>query len=82
MIAPFWFRMVQNLKKWLYKGHTSQRLNAFKYFLLVLAQGFLVAYMVTHVSAYKKLYYTFKTLGTTLKLYWDIVIDWGLLHGS
>lgn len=79
---PFWFRMCQNLKKWLWKGHGVQKWNVLKYFILICAQVSIIIYMQTHIKAFKYLYFVLKTAGTFFKIYWDFIIDWGLFSGT
>lgn len=35
-----------------------------------------------HPKFFKYMYYTFKSIGTTYKLFWDFYFDWGLFRGT
>lgn len=76
------FRFNQNLKKWLYYGHTIQGWNALKYLFLMLGPISYIIYNETGITPFKYGYFTFKSIGMTYKLFWDLYIDWGLFRGT
>ena len=77
-----WFRMNQNLKKWLVYNHREQAFNALKYFFLVLGPVCAIIYYESHIKAFKYLYWTFKGIGSGFKVFWDFYFDWGLFRGT
>lgn len=81
---PYWWRMNQNLHKWLVYGQTLQRWNALKYLTLIIGP---VSYIIyneapSHPYGFKTNYYVWKSISTTFKLYWDFYWDWGLFRGT
>lgn len=79
---PYMFRMNQNLKKWLVYDHGEQAFNALKFFILMMAQIFAICYYETHIKNFKYMYYGFKFVGCTYKVFWDWHFDWGLFRGT
>ena len=77
-----WFRMQQNLKKWLVYDHGEQAFNALKYFFLVIGPVCAIVYYETHIKPFKYMYYTFKAIGSAFKVFWDFYFDWGLFRGT
>lgn len=76
--------MNQNMRKWLYHKHGLQAFNALKYLLLALGPICYIFYneLPGHPKGFKYAYYTFKSIGTTYKLFWDFYFDWGLFRGT
>lgn len=79
---PYWWRMNQNMRKWLVYGHKLQAWNALKYLILILGPVSYIIYAETHIKPFKKFYYVFKSIGTTYKMFWDFYFDWGLFRGT
>ena len=75
-----WMRTLQNMKKWLVYGHNEQAINALKYFFLVIGPGCAAIYYESHNKTFKYCYWTFKGIGSCMKVVWDFYFDWGLFR--
>jgi len=71
---------LQCLRRWRDEGDKHQLYNAGKYGSAMLAMVVKVSYMIKEDTTWLVLYILFSCFATLYQLYWDLVVDWGLLQ--
>lgn len=71
---------VQCLRRWRDEGDKMQLFNAGKYASAMVAVAMKVTYQSKHNTTWLVLFIVFSCFAAIYQLYWDIVIDWGLLQ--
>jgi len=79
-LLPYSFRFWQCLRRWRDEGDKKQLYNAGKYGSAMLAMVVKVSYTIKGDTAWLVLYILFSCFATLYQLYWDFVVDWGLLQ--
>nr|XP_024403762.1 phosphate transporter PHO1-like [Physcomitrium patens] len=79
-LLPYSFRFWQCLRRWRDEGDTKQLYNAGKYASAMMAVGVRVTYSMKEDTTWLVLFILFSCFATFYQLYWDIVVDWGLLQ--
>jgi len=79
-LLPYSFRFWQCLRRWRDEGDKMQLYNAGKYGSAMLAMVVKVSYSIKGGTTWLVLFVLFSCFATLYQLYWDLVIDWGLLQ--
>ncbi|KAE8735828.1 Phosphate transporter PHO1-like protein 5 [Hibiscus syriacus] len=81
-IIPYWIRFVQCLRRLFEEKDTMHGLNGLKYFSTIVAVGTRTIYQhqAEKTTTWLVLAAATSGIATLASLYWDIVIDWGLLN--
>ncbi|KAF8723961.1 hypothetical protein HU200_020962 [Digitaria exilis] len=77
---PYYWRAMQCARRWFDEGDTSHLVNLGKYVSAMLAAGAKVAYEKDESLASLTLLVAVSSTATVYQLYWDFVMDWGLLQ--
>jgi hypothetical protein len=81
-LMPYWFRFLQCMRRWRDEGDRMQLYNAGKYASAMIAMAIKLTYMFQGGSTWLVLFIIFSCIATLYQLYWDLVVDWGLLQRS
>lgn len=73
---------MQCLRRWRDEGDKMQFYNAGKYASAMLAMVIKLTYNYKANTTWLILFITFSCIATLYQLYWDLVVDWGLLQRS
>ena len=79
-LLPYWFRFAQCMRRWRDEGDKMQLYNAGKYASAMIAMAIKLTYTLKENSTWLALFIIFSCLATLYQLYWDLVVDWGLLQ--
>ncbi|KAK6152596.1 hypothetical protein DH2020_012235 [Rehmannia glutinosa] len=79
-IIPFWARVLQCLRRLIEEKNTKQGLNSLKYFSTVVALVMRTIYDLRRQMFWRIMAASTSGITTIYNMYWDIVIDWGLLR--
>ncbi|KAJ7517194.1 hypothetical protein O6H91_21G013900 [Diphasiastrum complanatum] len=79
-VLPYWWRLMQCVRKWLDDCDHIQIANGGKYLSAMIAVMMRLTYARFNSNGWLALFVTSSVLATIYQLYWDIVIDWGLLQ--
>ncbi|PIN04434.1 hypothetical protein CDL12_23033 [Handroanthus impetiginosus] len=79
-IIPFWWRVLQCLRRLFEEKNHMQGLNSLKYFSTVIALVMRTIYDLRRQMFWRIMAATTSGVTTICSTYWDIVIDWGLLQ--
>ncbi|KAI3924285.1 hypothetical protein MKW98_032486 [Papaver atlanticum] len=77
---PFWLRALQCFRRYFEEKDQTQGYNGFKYLSIVLAILMTTAYSKHNTTALYILAWICSTVATIVAIYWDLVLDWGLLR--
>ncbi|CAM6075761.1 unnamed protein product [Sphagnum tenellum] len=79
-LLPYWWRFLQCLRRWKDEGDKLSLYNAGKYMSAMVAVVLTLAYVSYNTSALLVLFLLSSCCATLYQLYWDVVVDWGLLQ--
>ncbi|GLJ51931.1 hypothetical protein SUGI_1103450 [Cryptomeria japonica] len=79
-VIPYWIRCLQSIRRLVEERDPMQGYNALKYFATVVAVVMRTAYSKNSNDIWKMLSFLTSGIATFISIYWDIVIDWGLLQ--
>ncbi|KAL8104627.1 hypothetical protein AgCh_028739 [Apium graveolens] len=77
---PFWWRMLQCVRRFLEEKDALQGWNSLKYFAIVVSFATRTAYGRSNSSEWYIIAWITSIVAGTVATYWDIVYDWGLLN--
>ncbi|KAK4485541.1 hypothetical protein RD792_008183 [Penstemon davidsonii] len=80
---PYWWRLLQCLRRLFEERDAMQGYNGLKYFLTIVAVSTRIAYTLTREEEnnwWLVLAWVTSIIATIFSTYWDIVLDWGLLQ--
>ncbi|XP_047312082.1 phosphate transporter PHO1 homolog 3-like [Impatiens glandulifera] len=78
---PYWSRLLQCLRRLYEEGDPNQGVNGLKYLSTIIAVSFRTAYTLNNKSVSWRIAAVISSaLATAFGMYWDIVMDWGLLQ--
>ncbi|XP_059655037.1 phosphate transporter PHO1 homolog 3-like isoform X2 [Cornus florida] len=77
---PYWWRLLQCLRRLYEEKDGMQGLNGLKYFLTIVALSTRTAYALSKDVYWKMAAWVFSVNAAVFSAYWDIVLDWGLLQ--
>jgi len=78
----FYCILTQCARRWFDEGQTSHLVNLGKYVSAMLAAGAKVAYEKDKTIGWLSLVIVMSSTATVYHLYWDFVMDWGLLQAN
>ncbi|KAG6542916.1 hypothetical protein Mapa_015606 [Marchantia paleacea] len=79
-ILPYWWRLMQCLRRYYDEGQNVHLANAFKYLSAMIAVVTKIFYRRDGNTPWLIAYVAASTFATIYQAYWDIVMDWGLLN--
>ncbi|KAG0563848.1 hypothetical protein KC19_8G064200 [Ceratodon purpureus] len=79
-LLPYWFRFLQCMRRWRDERDKMQLYNAGKYASAMIAVVIKLTYMFKEGPTWLVLFVIFSCFATLYQLYWDLVVDWGLLQ--
>ncbi|CAM6106377.1 unnamed protein product [Calypogeia fissa] len=79
-VLPYWWRLMQCLKRYRDESGGSHLANGGKYLSAIVVVFTRIHYGNTDSVKWMMLYIISATFATFYQLYWDLVIDWGLLR--
>ncbi|XP_062106606.1 phosphate transporter PHO1 homolog 3-like [Humulus lupulus] len=79
-IIPYWFRLLQCIRRLLEEKDGMQGLNGLKYFSTIIAVSMRSIYEQKKGPLFRFLAIASSVIATIAGTYWDLVIDWGLLR--
>ncbi|KAI3986243.1 hypothetical protein MKX01_014367 [Papaver californicum] len=77
---PFWLRALQCFRRFFEEKDQTQGYNGFKYLSIVLAILMTTAYSKQNTTGLLVMAWICSTGATIVAIYWDLVLDWGLLR--
>ncbi|RZC57157.1 hypothetical protein C5167_004461 [Papaver somniferum] len=77
---PFWLRALQCFRRFFEEKDQTQGYNGFKYLSIVLAIIMTTAYSKHNSTGLLVMAWICSTAATIVAIYWDLVLDWGLLR--
>ncbi|KAL3819509.1 hypothetical protein ACJIZ3_005414 [Penstemon smallii] len=80
---PYWWRLLQCLRRLLDERDAMQGYNGLKYFLTIVAVSTRIAYTLKggeENNGWLVIAWVTSIIATIFSTYWDIVLDWGLLQ--
>ncbi|KAJ7953853.1 Phosphate transporter PHO1-like protein [Quillaja saponaria] len=79
-IIPYWFRLLQCLRRLYEEKDPMQGYNGLKYLLTIIAVSLRTAYGFHSGNGWKALAWVSSAIAAIYATYWDLVVDWGLLQ--
>ncbi|CAK9274625.1 unnamed protein product [Sphagnum jensenii] len=79
-LLPYWWRFLQCLRRWRDEGDKMQLYNSGKYMSAMVAVVLRLAYVSHSSIALLVLFVLSSCFATLYQVYWDVVVDWGLLQ--
>eukprot|EP01018_Ginkgo_biloba_P038215 Gb_23750 [translate_table: standard] len=79
-VIPYWSRFLQCIRRLIEERDPMQGNNALKYLSIIVAVIMRTAYTQTKSNSWRVMSFLASAIATTLCIYWDLVIDWGLLR--
>lgn len=79
-VIPYWARFLQCIRRLIEEKDAMQGYNALKYFSTIIAVVMRTAYGLNNHAHWKILAAISSIIATAVSIYWDIVLDWGLLQ--
>ncbi|MCL7026488.1 hypothetical protein MKW94_018002 [Papaver nudicaule] len=77
---PFWLRALQCFRRYFEEKDPMQGYNGFKYLSIVLAVLLTTAYSKQHTTGLLVMAWISAITAAVIAIYWDLVLDWGLLR--
>lgn len=79
-ILPYWWRLMQCLRRWNDEKDQMQLANGGKYLSAIIAVGCKITFQYYPSTTRLVIFIVTSSLATIYQMYWDIVMDWGLLQ--
>nr|GEZ15226.1 phosphate transporter PHO1 homolog 10 isoform X1 [Tanacetum cinerariifolium] len=79
-VIPYWLRFLQCVRRFFEENDGIQLLNASRYFLTIIAVVVRTAFELKMDTTWKVLALVGSVAAICFNLYWDVVMDWGLLQ--
>ncbi|BFG16720.1 hypothetical protein CerSpe_029940 [Prunus speciosa] len=80
-VIPFWMRFLQCIRRFCEEKDVKHMCNGLKYFSTIVAVIIRTAYELKKgKTSWMVLALICSAVATTMNMYWDIVVDWGLLR--
>ncbi|KAI5078719.1 hypothetical protein GOP47_0006390 [Adiantum capillus-veneris] len=77
---PYWWRLMQCLRRWVDERDHMHLVNGGKYLSAVVAVGCRITYQFNPSTTWLIVFIVSSSLATIYQMYWDIIMDWGLLQ--
>ncbi|CAM6035388.1 unnamed protein product [Sphagnum compactum] len=79
-LLPYWWRFWQCMRRWADESDTIHLANAGKYLSAAAALALRIVYNLNPGVAWLTIFFIVSSIATIYQVYWDVVVDWGLLH--
>ncbi|KAH9305024.1 hypothetical protein KI387_009428, partial [Taxus chinensis] len=79
-LLPYWWRLMQCVRRWADEKDLSQIANGGKYLSALIAVLIRLTYESSCTKLCLALYIISSSIATLYQFYWDVVMDWGLLQ--
>ncbi|KAG6546091.1 hypothetical protein Mapa_012497 [Marchantia paleacea] len=79
-LLPYWWRFMQCIRRFVDEADQNHLRNAAKYFSAMLAVALRIQHGRDGSAVWSVLFISVSTAATAYQIYWDLVIDWGLLR--
>lgn len=79
-VLPYWWRLMQCVRSWLDDGDQSHIANGGKYLSALVAIIARVSFKYHDSKDWLTIFVVASAFATCYQLYWDVVVDWGLLQ--
>ncbi|BBN18039.1 xenotropic and polytropic retrovirus receptor 1 [Marchantia polymorpha subsp. ruderalis] len=79
-LLPYWWRFMQCVRRFVDEADQNHLKNAAKYFSAMLAVALRIQHGRDGSAVWSVLFISVSTAATAYQIYWDLVIDWGLLR--
>uniref|UniRef100_A0A7N0ZWT7 Uncharacterized protein n=1 Tax=Kalanchoe fedtschenkoi TaxID=63787 RepID=A0A7N0ZWT7_KALFE len=79
-VIPYWSRLLQCLRRLFEEKDPMQGFNGLKYFSTIIAVSMRTAYSLNNGMIWMILAWATSVIAAVYGLYWDLVVDWGLLQ--
>ncbi|KAK1390601.1 phosphate transporter PHO1-like [Heracleum sosnowskyi] len=77
---PYWWRLLQCIRRLFEEKDPNQGWNGMKYFATIVAVTTRTAYTRSHTIEWKVIAWITSGIAAAYSTYWDLVHDWGLLN--
>ncbi|KAL3679555.1 hypothetical protein R1sor_022511 [Riccia sorocarpa] len=79
-LLPYWWRFMQCVRRFIDEGDRAHVANGGKYLSALVAVVLRIQYGRTSSVAWAFLFVLSSAVATVYQVYWDLVVDWGLLR--
>ncbi|XP_024357946.1 phosphate transporter PHO1 [Physcomitrium patens] len=80
-LLPYWWRFWQCFRRWAEENYESIHMaNAGKYLSAMAAVALKITYSKNSGTGWLTMFFIASTIATVYQVYWDTVVDWGLLR--
>lgn len=79
-LLPYWWRVWQCIRRWAEEKDSVHIANAGKYLSAMAAVALKITYSKNSGAGWLAMFFIASTIATIYQVYWDTVIDWGLLR--
>lgn len=79
-VVPYWSRLLQCLRRLHEQKDPMQAYNGLKYFLTIIVVCTRTAYSLNAGTGWRIVAQICSTIAAIYGMYWDLVVDWGLLQ--
>lgn len=77
---PYWWRLMQCMRRWIDESDRMHLANGGKYLSAMVAAGARLTYTFNPTMGWLVATVISSCIATVYQIYWDIVVDWGLLQ--
>ncbi|KAH7315041.1 hypothetical protein KP509_21G031500 [Ceratopteris richardii] len=77
---PYWWRLLQCVRRWVDERDGVHLANGGKYLSAIIAVGSRITFQFYPSSAWLIVFIVTSSLATMYQIYWDLIMDWGLLQ--
>ncbi|KAI5073155.1 hypothetical protein GOP47_0011168 [Adiantum capillus-veneris] len=77
---PYWWRLMQCLRRWIEEGDRAHLTNGGKYLSAMVAAGARISYSFYPSSCWLAVFVITSSFATLYQMYWDVVRDWGFFQ--
>ncbi|KAG0554364.1 hypothetical protein M758_12G087500 [Ceratodon purpureus] len=79
-LLPYWWRFWQCFRRWVEETDSIHMANAGKYLSAMAAVSLRITYSKDPGAGWLAMFFIASSIATIYQVYWDTVIDWGLLR--
>ncbi|KAJ7549499.1 hypothetical protein O6H91_07G056400 [Diphasiastrum complanatum] len=79
-LMPYWFRIMQCFRRWIDENDRAHIANGGKYLSAMIAVAVKLTYGEAQSVVWMVMLVITSTVATIYQMYWDLVVDWGLLQ--
>lgn len=77
---PYWWRLMQCLRRWFDEGDKAHLANGGKYFSAMIAAAARISFSYQTTFGWQVIFVITSSFATLYQMYWDIVRDWGFFQ--